>query len=223
LRYRDWVEHNRSHVAEQTGGSVGYIHIPDMQASGFSEFHRSWRFEVDKDGLIVDVRFNRGGNVSQLLLEKLARRRVGYRVTRWRPPYALPTDSPAGPMVCLTNEMAGSDGDIFSHTFKLGGLGPLVGTRTWGGVVGIWPQQSLVDGTVTTQPEFGTWFADVGFEVENRGTDPDIEVVVAPHDADHDPQLDRAITEVVALLETSPQPPEFDRRPSTAPPVLPVR
>lgn len=221
LRYRDWVERNRAHVAESTEGRVGYIHIPDMQALGFSEFHRSWRFEVDKAGLVVDVRFNRGGNVSQLLLEKLARQRIGYRVTRWRPPYALPNDSPAGPMACLTNEMAGSDGDIFSHTFKLAGLGPLIGTRTWGGVVGIWPQQSLVDGTVTTQPEFGTWFTDVGFRVENYGTDPDIEVVTAPHDLDHDRQLDRGIAEVLRQLADAPAPPDFGSRPSTAPPRLP--
>jgi len=106
-------------------------------------------------------------------------------------------------MVCLTNEFSGSDGDIFSHTFKMHGLGPLIGTRTWGGVVGIWPQQSLVDGTVTTQPEFGTWFHDVAFSVENYGTDPDIEVVIAPHDlgAGRDPQMARAIDELMQLGE----------------------
>jgi tricorn protease len=223
LRYRDWVNTNRAMVAEATGGRVGYIHVPDMQAAGFSEFHRAWRGEVDKDGLIVDVRFNRGGNVSQLLLQKLARRRLGYRVTRWRDPYAFPTDSPAGPMVCLTNEMAGSDGDIFSHTFKLSGLGPLIGTRTWGGVVGIWPQHSLVDGTVTTQPEFGTWFGDVGFSVENYGTDPDIEVVIAPHEAGTDPQLERGISEVMALIEATTVPSvDLSVRPSTTPPKLPA-
>jgi tricorn protease len=223
LRYRDWVNANRRLVHEKSGGRAGYIHIPDMQAWGFSEFHRSWRAEVDKDGLVVDVRFNRGGNVSQLLLQKLARRRLGYRVTRWRDPYAFPTDAPAGPMVCLTNEMAGSDGDIFSHTFKLAGLGPLIGTRTWGGVVGIWPQQSLVDGTITTQPEFGTWFSDVGYEVENYGTTPDIEVVVAPHDAGgEDPQLTRAVAELVSIIDTwAPVTPDLHTRPTTAPPRLP--
>ncbi|MGF1666421.1 MAG: S41 family peptidase [Acidimicrobiia bacterium] len=221
LRYRAWVNGNRRAVVEASGGRLGYLHIPDMQAPGFSEFHRSWRHEVDKEGLVIDVRFNRGGNVSQLLLEKLARRRLGYRVTRWRQPYPFPTDSPAGPMVCITNEMAGSDGDIFSHTFKLAGLGPLIGTRTWGGVVGIWPQQSLVDGTVTTQPEFGTWFSDVGFAVENYGTDPDIEVVFAPH-ATGDPQLERAIAEVLAIMgPDAPVTPDLSRRPATTPPKLP--
>ena len=223
LRYRDWVRSNRDRVRSESEGRCGYIHIPDMGASGFAEFHRSWRPEVTADGLVIDVRFNRGGNVSQLLLQKLLRARLGYRVTRWSQPRAFPTDSPAGPMVCLTNEFSGSDGDIFSHTFKMHGLGPLIGTRTWGGVVGIWPQQSLVDGTITTQPEFGTWFTDVEFAVENYGTDPDIEVVIPPHEygAGRDPQLDRAVTELTSLIDSDPAtPPDFSARPSTVAPRL---
>lgn len=224
LRYRDWVAANREKVHDLSGGRAGYLHIPDMQAYGFSEFHRAWRSEVDRDGLVIDVRFNRGGNVSQILLEKLVRRRLGFRVTRWRPPAAFPTDAPAGPMVCLTNEMAGSDGDIFSHTFKLHRLGPLIGTRTWGGVVGIWPQQSLVDGTITTQPEFGTWFTDVGYRVENFGTEPDIEVLITPGDyrAGRDPQLERGVAELVDLIERAgPGLPDLGPPPSLRPPVLP--
>lgn len=211
LRYRDWVEGNRQAVRDGTDGRAGYIHIPDMGPPGFAEFHRYFKSEVELPGLVIDVRFNRGGNVSQLLMEKLVRRRLGFRISRWRVPYPMPDSSPAGPMVCLTNEHAGSDGDIFSHTFKLLGLGPLIGTRTWGGVVGIWPQQSLVDGTITTQPEFGTWFTDVGFAVENYGTDPDIEVVIKPQDyaAGRDTQLERAITEVVKLIRKAPRPPKF--------------
>ncbi len=224
LRYREWVEGNRAYVAEQTDGRAGYIHIPDMQAPGFAEFHRSWLQDLDRDGLVVDVRFNRGGNVSQLLLQKLLRRRLGYRVTRWREPAGFPYESPTGPMVCLTNESSGSDGDIFSHSFKLRGLGPLIGTRTWGGVTGIWPQQTLVDGTVTTQPEFGTWFVDVGFNVENYGTDPDIEVVIRPQDyaAGIDPQLDRGIAELIEIIEASePLRPDFGPHPSMKAPRLP--
>lgn len=220
LRYRDWVEANRALVAELSGGRAGYIHIPDMQAAGFAEFHRALRESVDADGLVVDVRFNRGGNVSQLLLEKLARPRLGYRVARWRDPVAFPPDAPAGPMVCVTNEHAGSDGDIFSHTFKMRGLGPLVGTRTWGGVVGIWPQHALVDGTVTTQPEFGTWFGDVGYAVENYGTDPDVEVVDTPEDytAGVDRQLAAAVELLVGLIDAAPPRPSLDDRPPVRPP-----
>ncbi len=203
LRYRDWVEANRAQVKEASSGRLGYIHIPDMGAAGFAEFHRGFRSEVDAEGLVIDVRFNRGGNVSQILLERLLRKRLGYRIMRWRVPAPFPYDAPAGPMVCLTNEMAGSDGDIFSHTFKQHRLGPLIGTRTWGGVIGIWPQQSLVDGTVTTQPEFSTWFIDVGYRVENWGTEPDIEVEITPDDyaAGRDPQLERGIAEALAMVE----------------------
>jgi tricorn protease len=114
-------------------------------------------------------------------------------------------------MVALTNELAGSDGDIFSHTFKLMKLGPLVGKRTWGGVIGIWPRHRLVDGTVTTQPEFSFFFDDVGWRVENYGTDPDIEVDNAPQDYARgaDPQLDRAIQ--AALDELAKRPPHRPR------------
>ncbi|HTD34357.1 MAG TPA: PDZ domain-containing protein, partial [Candidatus Elarobacter sp.] len=150
LRYRAWVEANRVLVRERTGGRVGYLHIPDMGPWGFSEFHRGYLSEFDRKGLIVDVRYNRGGHVSPLLLEKLARKRVGYDVTRYGPPVPYPPESVAGPVVALTNQFAGSDGDIFSHCFKLYKLGPLVGKRTWGGVVGINPYHRLVDGTITT-------------------------------------------------------------------------
>ncbi|MEX1279212.1 MAG: S41 family peptidase, partial [Acidimicrobiia bacterium] len=204
LRYRAWVEGNRRRVAEASDGRLGYLHIPDMGPAGFAEFHRSFRQEVEKDGLVVDVRFNGGGNVSQILLERLRRERLGWRVTRWHGLRPFPYESPTGVMVALTNEQAGSDGDIFSHTWKIHGLGPLIGTRTWGGVIGIWPQQSLVDGTVTTQPEFGSWFVDVGYGVENYGTDPDIEVQIRPQDvaAGDDPQLERGIREALRLLSS---------------------
>ncbi|HEV2581808.1 MAG TPA: PDZ domain-containing protein [Ktedonobacteraceae bacterium] len=205
-RYREWVENNRRYVHEQSEGKVGYIHIPDMSANGFAEFHRTYLAEYDYPALLVDVRFNGGGNVSGLLLEKLARRRVGYDFPRWGQPIPYPKESPRGPMVALTNEHAGSDGDIFSHSFKLMGLGPLIGKRTWGGVIGISYRHALVDGTRTTQPEFAYWFKDVGWNVENYGTDPDIEVDIAPQDyaASVDPQLDRAIAEALRMIEEKP-------------------
>jgi tricorn protease len=156
-----------------------------------------------------------------LLLEKLARRRIGYDFPRWSQPEPYPAQSPTGPMVALTNEQAGSDGDIFSHAFKLYKLGPLVGKRTWGGVIGIAGRHRLADGTLTTQPEFAFFFDDVGWGVENYGTDPDIEVDVAPQDhaANRDPQLDRAIAEVLRLLEERPPAvPAFDERPVLTPP-----
>ncbi len=224
LRYRDWVESNRRLVHECTGGRAGYVHIPDMGANGYAEFHRSFLVEIERDGLVVDVRFNRGGFVSALLLEKLARRRLAFVKTRWFGVSPWPEESPPGPTVALTNEWAGSDGDIFSHSVKLLGLGPLVGKRTWGGVVGIWPRERLVDRGITTQPEFSFWFVDVGWEVENYGSEPDIEVEVAPQDyaAGRDPQLERAIAEIERIMQSSPAAsPRFDAPPSRAAPGLP--
>jgi tricorn protease len=215
LRYRAWVEQNRLDVHRRTEGKVGYLHIPDMGPWGFSEFHRGYLSELDREGLLVDVRFNRGGHVSPLLLEKLARKRVGYDVPRYGPLVPYPPESVAGPIVALTNQFAGSDGDIFSHCFKLYKLGPLVGKRTWGGVVGINPYHRLVDGTLTTQPEFSFWFVDVGWAVENYGTDPDYDVDIAPHDAKagRDPQLDKALELMAAALASREPPPAFHPRP----------
>lgn len=225
-RYRAWVEANRQRVHEATAGRVGYVHIPDMGARGYAEFHRGYLAEVDRDALIIDVRYNGGGHVSQLILEKLARRRIGYDHSRWSGQIPYPIDSVAGPLVALTNEHAGSDGDIFCHSFKLLKLGPLIGKRTWGGVVGISPRHALVDGTMTTQPEHSFWFEDVGWNVENYGTEPDIEVDITPQDyvAGRDLQLDRALEEMVRLLAENPvDKPDLGPRPSRALPKLPPR
>jgi len=225
-RYRDWVAANREAVRAATGGRVGYLHIPDMGARGYAEFHRALGAEVDHDGLIVDVRHNGGGHVSPLLLEKLARRRIGFDVPRFGQPLPYPDYSPAGPLVALTDESAGSDGDIFTHGFKLFGLGPVIGKRTWGGVIGISPRHVLADGGFTTQPEYSFWFADVGWGIENHGTEPDIEVDIRPQDhaAGRDPQLERAIAVAMRLVRSAkPLRPDLRRRPRLTPPALPPR
>ena len=226
VHYREWVEKNRAWVHERSGGRVGYFHVPDMQAAGFAEFHRYFGAECERDALIVDVRYNRGGHVSQLLLEKVARRRIAFNHSRWMNVSTYPEEAVAGPVVTLTNEHAGSDGDIFSHNVKLMKIGPLVGTRTWGGVVGIWPRHKLVDGSETTQPEFAFWFTDVGFGVENHGTDPDIEVDNAPQDvlAGRDRQLEVALQTALDLAaQTSPLRAPQAERPVLARKPLPPR
>jgi len=222
LRYRAWVDTNRAYVHAQSDGRVGYLHIPDMGPWGFSEFHRGFLSEFDRDGLIVDVRYNRGGHVSPLLIEKLARKRVGYDISRYGPPMPYPPESVAGPIVALTNQFAGSDGDIFSHVFKIYKLGPLVGKRTWGGVIGINPYHRLVDGTITTQPEFSFWFFDVGWKVENYGTDPDYDIDIAPQDdrSGLDPQMQKALELIAAMRASANGKPHFDPRPHLA---LPTR
>ena len=225
-RYREWVERNRDWVHRTSNGRVGYLHLPDMMSAGFAEFHRYFGTECDRDALIVDVRYNRGGHVSQLLLEKVARRRIGYDLTRWGQPEPYPIESPAGAVVALTNEHAGSDGDIFSHCFKLMKIGPLLGMRTWGGVIGINPRHKLVDGSETTQPEFSFWFSDVGFAVENYGTDPDIAVDNAPQDAaaQRDRQLEKALETALAIAEgAATTRPEFGERPVLRREALPPR
>jgi tricorn protease len=224
--YREWVERKRAWVHEQSGGRVGYFHLPDMMSAGFAEFHRYFRSECDRAALIVDVRYNRGGHVSELLLEKVARKRIGYNLSRWGLPQPYPGEAVAGPVVALANEHAGSDGDIFSHGFKLMGIGPLVGTRTWGGVIGIWPRHALVDGTETTQPEYSFWFKDVGWAVENYGTDPTVEVDNAPQDAadGRDRQLEVALATALGLIQSEgAHAPTFGPRPKLAPAPLPPR
>lgn len=208
LRYLDWVAGNRAVVLAASDGRVDYVHVPDMGPAGFAAFHRQYLAAVYADALVVDVRFNGGGNVSSLILEKLGGRRIGYQLRRSGALEPYPHHAPAGPLVAITNERCGSDGDIFTHAFKRLGLGPVVGTRTWGGVIGIQPRHSSADGTVTTQPGFAFWFDDVGWAVENRGTAPTHPVEIAPHDAaaGRDPQLETAIRLAMEALETGPLP-----------------
>ncbi len=202
LRYRSWVEEKRDYVHKKSDGRIGYLHIPDMGMNGFSEFFRLYGVEAEKEGLIVDVRYNGGGSVSQLLLEKLQRKRLGYDIPRRGNMHPYPADSVNGPVVAITNESAGSDGDIFSHAFKLLGIGPVIGTRTWGGVVGISPRRKLMDGTTVTQPEFALWFGDVGFGIENYGTEPEIvEYMPQDYSSGRDPQLEEALKRTMKLLE----------------------
>ena len=154
-----------------------------MMADGFAEFHRHIGTERDPEALIVDLRYIRGGHVTELLLETVARKHIGYNLSRWDRTTPYPGESAVGPAVALCKERSGSDGDIFAHGFKLMGIGPLLGTRTWGRVIGIWLRTPLVDDTETTQPEYSVWFRDVGWGVANHGTGPNIEVDNAPQDA----------------------------------------
>jgi tricorn protease len=228
LRYQDWVAGRRAAVHAASGGRVGYVHIPDMVATGWAELHRDLILEVARDGLVVDVRDNGGGHVSELVLEKLARTVRGWDTTRSAPASTYPSNAPRGPMVAVTNQHAGSDGDMVTAGFRLHGLGPVVGMRTWGGVIGIDSRYGLVDGTLVTQPRYAIWFAgEYGWGIENHGVDPDVVVDLTPEDwaAGRDPQLDTAVRMVLDALEEHPpaRPPDPATRPSRRPPVLPPR
>ncbi|MFJ8953388.1 PDZ domain-containing protein [Streptomyces sp. NPDC102381] len=206
LRYHAWVADRRAYVHEQSGGRLGYLHVPDMQAPGWAQIHRDLSVEVAREGLVVDVRENRGGHTSQLVVEKLARRVVGWDVPRGSRPFTYPMDAPRGPVVAVANEFSGSDGDIVNAAIKALGIGPVVGVRTWGGVIGIDSRYRLVDGTLVTQPKYATWMEGYGWGLENHGVDPDVEVVMAPQDAaaGRDPQLDEAIRIALAALVENP-------------------
>ena len=206
LRYQDWVNGRRRHVHERTSGKVGYLHVPDMVSGGWAQLHRDLRTEMSRDGLIVDVRANRGGHTSQLVVEKLARRVIAWDVSRGYEPMTYPVDARRGPLVAVADMYAGSDGDIVTAAIKSLGLGVVVGTRTWGGVVGIDGRFSLVDGTLVTQPRYAFWFEDYGWDVENYGVDPDVEVEMTPQDhvSGNDTQLDRALTIIEQQLKKTP-------------------
>jgi tricorn protease len=227
LRYQDWVAGRRAFVAERSGGRLGYLHVPDMMATGWAQLHRDLSRETTRDGLVVDLRSNGGGHTSQLVMEKLARRVTAWVHGRHREPRTYPQDAPRGPVVAVTDELAGSDGDIGTVAVKRRGIGPVVGVRTWGGVIGIDSRYKLVDGTGVTQPRYAYWFDDEGWEVENRGVEPDVEVVVAPQDwaAGRDPQLERAVDLALEALERTPpvRPPNPATRPSRRRPDLPPR
>lgn len=206
LRYANWVESNRIMVEKATDGRVGYLHLPDMDGDGLSMFGRLFYPQVKKNGMIVDVRDNDGGFVSQLVISRLARRPWAYGQPRQGAVETYPAVVVDGPMAVLINEHAGSDGDIFPESFKILELGPLIGTRTWGGVIGIRADKPSVDGGITTQPEYAWWEPKRGWSLENSGVEPDIEVEITPADrqAGRDRQLERAIKELTDALEKNP-------------------
>ena len=224
LRYQAWVADRRAHVHQLTGGRVGYVHIPDMVSTGWAEFNRDLRAEIAREALVVDTRENGGGHTSQLVIERLSRRIVGWERGRYFGGGSYPAEAPRGPLVSIANEMAGSDGDIVNQAFKALGLGPVVGTRTWGGVIGIDSRYRLVDGTGVTQPRFPFWFVDVGWGVENHGVDPDIEVTMPPQAwvAAEDRQLDAGVQIVRDALDRHEpvRMPPVSTRPSRRPPEL---
>jgi tricorn protease len=229
LRYQDWVAGRRSLVRELSDGRLGYLHIPDMVGSGWAHFHRDLRTEMQFDGLVMDVRGNSGGHTSQLVAEKLARRVIGWEMGRWIQPISYPEDARRGPMVTVTDEFAGSDGDIITAVIRLLGLGPVVGTRTWGGVIGIEgvPGHELVDGTHMTVPRYASFFGEFGWSVENYGVDPDTEVLISPDDwaAGRDPQLETAVRLALEALDKQPsaEPPDTSTGPRKTRPPLPPR
>ncbi|WP_240796689.1 S41 family peptidase [Streptomyces sp. RFCAC02] len=227
LRYQDWVVRRREVVRELSGGRCGYVHIPDMGGSGWAQFNRDLRLEFSRPALIVDVRGNAGGHISELVVEKLTRTILGWDLTRNEQPVSYASNAPRGPVVAVADEATSSDGDMITAAFRLLGLGPVVGTRTWGGVVGITGDHQLGDGTDITVPMNAAWFREYGWGVENYGVDPDIEAVRGPVDwAEGRPMvLQTAVRVALDLLERTPaaEPPGYEDVPDRSRPALPPR
>jgi len=204
LRYIEWVEGNRRKVAELSGGRIGYMHVPDTSQPGMIEFTKGYYSQSDKDALIVDERFNGGGMIPTFFTEKLSRRYETALRQRNGGDVGFPTQSIDGPKCMLINEYAGSGGDLFPWLFRFNKLGPLIGTRTWGGLVGIAGSAPLIDGGFLTSPEFGLYDLVEGkWIAENTGIDPDIQVDARP-DAiakGEDPQLAKAVEYLMGELK----------------------
>ncbi len=216
LRYVAWVSANREKVSKATNGRVAYIHVPDTQISGMREFTRQYYPQTDKTGIIVDERWNSGGFIPDFFIERLQRTTWVRWSNRDGNGFKTPGTGIDGPKCILINQYAGSGGDAFPFYFRLKGIGPVIGKRTWGGLVGISHDLPLVDGGSVTMPDFGMWDPKTQqWLVENHGVDPDIEVENPPSElvAGHDPQLERAIKyvneELVAHPVNKPERPKY--------------
>jgi tricorn protease len=219
LFYHDWVEGNVKKVSEATGGKVGYLHVPDMLVGGLNEFAKHFYPQLTRKALIIDVRGNGGGNVSPMLIERLRREAAMIAISRNNQAAVEPTGTFAGPMVCLINEFSASDGDIFPYRFRHYKLGPLIGKRTWGGVVGIRGTLPLVDGGYLNRPEFSRFDLEgKSWIMEGHGVDPDIVVDNDParEFAGIDDQLSKAIEVILERLKKEekkvPEAPPYPKR-----------
>jgi tricorn protease len=213
LRYLDWVETRRRMVDEATDGRVGYIHVPNTSLFGLNEFSRSFFAQARKEGLIIDVRYNGGGMIPDMFIEHLQRNLMSLWAPREGQIWRTPNVALFGHMVCIINEYAGSGGDALPYYFREQGLGTLIGTRTWGGLVGITRGLPLMDGGRVTFPEFAFFNLKGEWDVENHGVDPDIEVDNRPDLVikGHDPQLEKAIEVVLQKMKEEPK--ELPERP----------
>jgi tricorn protease len=208
LRYLDWVEHNRRVVDEASGGRAGYIHLPDTYVGSAIEFPKQFYAQSHKQGLVIDGRFNGGGLDPDIFLQRLARRPLSYWTRRYSQDQLTPVYANRAHMVFLTNRQAGSGGDEIVYEFRRKGMGPVIGTRTWGGLVGVSMFIRLVDGSMLTAPDYRMYTPDGEWKVENEGVSPDIEVELDPAEMlrGHDAQLAKAIELLLRKIEEDPLP-----------------
>jgi tricorn protease len=206
LRNLAWVDANRRAVDRMTGGRVAYVYLPDTYVEGYTRFNRYYFAQAGREAAIVDERFNGGGLLADHVIDYLRQPIRSYASTREGADQAFPTSAIPGPKVMLINEQAGSGGDYLPYAFRQAGLGPLVGKRTWGGLVGVSGYPPLIDGGMVTAPRWGIWFPEGRWDVENRGVAPDVEVEFDPKVVRQgkDPQLEKAVEIVLAELKKYP-------------------
>jgi len=217
LFYLEWVAHNRRTVAELSGGKLGYLHLPDMGSDGIAAFLKQYYPQRDKQGLVIDDRYNGGGNVSQMIINRLSRELLMCTFGRTTGYDPYPNALFGGHLVCLLNETSASDGDIFPAMFRRSGLGKLVGKRSWGGIIGITNRGMLMDGGTVNVPEFGNTEPGGEWTIEGHGVDPDIEVDndVASVLQGRDPQLEKGVAVLLEQIANDPRP-----RPTAPPPPI---
>jgi tricorn protease len=214
LRNLAWVEDNRRKVDQLSGGRLAYVYLPDTARGGYTNFNRYFFAQVGKEGAVVDERFNGGGTAADYIVDYLRRPLMNYWTTREGGDFTTPLGAIFGPKVMIINEFAGSGGDALPWYFRKAGVGPLLGKRTWGGLIGIYDYPPLLDGGMVTAPRLAFWNPQGEWEVENHGVAPDIDVEFDPQAvrAGRDPQLERAVQ--VVLDELKKNPPSRHQRPA---------
>ncbi|HTS62090.1 MAG TPA: PDZ domain-containing protein [Candidatus Acidoferrales bacterium] len=213
LRHAEWIADNRRKVDQLSGGKLAYVYLPDTAQGGLTSFNRYYFAQSDKQGAVIDERFNSGGQVADYIIEVLNRKLLAWWSPRYGALYRTPAASILGPKVMIINEMAGSGGDCMPWMFRYTKTGPLIGKRTWGGLIGVGAYPALMDGGSVTAPSFGFFSPNGEWDVENHGVPPDFEVEQDPkqvHEG-HDPQLERAVA--VALEQLAKNPPPTPKRP----------
>jgi tricorn protease len=212
LRHMAWVEDNRRKVDKLSGGKLAYLYLPDTSVGGYSNFNRYYFAQVDKQGAVVDERFNGGGTAANYIIDNMRRPLMSFWSTREGADFTTPVGSIFGPKAMIVNEFAGSGGDAMPWYFRRMKIGPLVGKRTWGGLIGIYDYPPLIDGGMVTAPRLAFWNPEGKWEVENHGVDADVEVEFDPQAwrQGHDPQLEKAVEIVMAELEKNP-PPKYQK------------
>jgi tricorn protease len=208
LRSRAWEEDNRRLVDKLSGGKLGYVHVPDTEIGGWTAFTRYYYSQIDKAGMVIDERFNHGGFVDDYMAQQMRQPLMSMFTARYGKDQTVPASANYGPKVLIINEMGGSGGDYFPWNFRKAGVGPIIGKRTWGGLVGFSEFPALMDGGTVVSPNSGFYNPDGKWEIENHGVPPDIDVELDPYlwRQGHDAQLERAVAECMKLLITKPGP-----------------